>query len=458
MKPLRILILDDEENIRKSLGLFLRMHDFEVETAALPSEALKKLAGAEFHVLITDVRMPEMSGIDLAEKAGRLHPGLAVLVVTAFGNVKDAVRVVKQGAYNYLTKPLDQEELLVVLRRIEERFRMIWEVAALREKLKSESPYEELVGVSAGIREIYSRIEKAARCDFPVLIGGETGTGKELVARAIHHNSPRRKGPLVAVNCGALSETLMESELFGHVKGSFTGAVADRKGKIRAAHGGTLFLDEISTLSPAAQVNLLRVMDERRFTPVGSDSPTEADIRVVAASNEELSAAVEEKRFREDLYYRLNVIRIEVPPLRERKEDIPLLVRHILKELDRPDLNVSSGAMNLLLNHDWPGNIRELENAIKGSLALIDGDTLLLEHFPANLRPSGPAAPADDSGRASFSDRVAIFEKTLIEEQLRKTRGNAARAAREMGIPLRTLRRKMSKYSISARAARKNIS
>ncbi len=446
MTPLRVLLLDDEENIRRSLGLFLKMHGFEVETTARPDEALETLSREEFEVLITDVKMPGMDGLSLAEQAHRLHPGLTILVVTAFANVKDAVRVMKMGAYDYLTKPLDHEELLLILRRVEERHRMIREIEALRKRIPAESPYEELVGASESIRRIYALIDRAAQSDFPALIIGETGTGKELVARAIHRNSSRSGGPLVAVNCGALPETTMESDLFGHVKGSFTGAVADRAGKIRSAHGGTLFLDEISTLSPSAQVNLLRVLDDKTFTPLGSDNPVEADIRVVAASNEDLETVVGQGRFREDLFYRLNVIRIEIPPLRERKEDIPLLVRGILKQLGREELRISSGAMNLLLNHDWPGNIRELENVLKGSLALIDGDKLIFEHLPEKLRPSvSPAAPA---GRGSFTEHVSLFEKGLIEEALNRTGGNIARAAKELAIPLRTLHRKIARYSI----------
>jgi len=456
MKPLNILVLDDEENIRRSLSIFLKLHGYEVETAALPSEAMKKLREKGFQILITDVRMPEMDGIQLTEKVKEQFPDLTILVSTAYGNVRDAVQAMKKGALDYLTKPLDHEELLIILRRIGEHYKLIWELQSLRQRLKTESPYRDLVGNSEAIRGIYGLIDRAARSDYSVLITGETGTGKEIVARAIHHNSNRKTGPMITVNCGALAETMMESELFGHLKGAFTGAVKDRRGKIRSAQGGTLFLDEAGLMSPAAQVKLLRVLDERTFEPLGSDTTITADIRIVAATNEDLSRAVKEGRFREDLYYRLNVIHIDIPPLREHKEDIPVLVRHIFKKLGRKDLNISSGAINLLLRYDWPGNIRELENILKSTLALIDNDIILLEHFPDHLRAAGGVIRPDFTHLSSLKERVALFEKYLIEEKLQQTGGNVTRAAHELDFPLRSLRRKMEKFSIRSRPFKNN--
>ncbi len=451
MKPLRVLVLDDEENIRKSLCSFLRMRGFQAEAAAAPSEAVKKLREEEFQVLITDVRMPEKDGIALTEELSREFPALTILVVTAYSNVRDAVAAMKKGAFDYLTKPLDQEELLLILQRVRERYGLIWEIEDLRRRVNTESPYQDLVGSSEAIRGVYALIERAARSDFSVLITGETGTGKDIVTRAIHHTSPRRDGPLVAVNCGALSETMMESELFGHLKGSFTGAAGDRLGKIRSADGGTLFLDEVDTLSPSAQVRLLRVLDERKFAPVGGDTPVAVDIRVVAATNEDLAAAVAAGRFREDLFYRLNVIQIPIPPLRERKEDIPLLARHIFAKLGREDMKISSGAMNLLLRYDWPGNIRELENAIKSMLALIPGDTLVLEQLPENIRGQLGGGRPFLTPEAPMGEQVELFEKHLIEEKLRQTGGNVTAASRALGFPLRSLRRKMDGYGLRAR-------
>jgi DNA-binding NtrC family response regulator len=450
MRKLKILLLDDEENIRKSLSTFLRLHNYDVETAARPSQALQKIKKRDFQVLITDVRMPEMDGIQLTVKLKEEFPQLAILVMTAYGNIQDAVAVMKKGAFDYLTKPLNQEELLLALERIREHCQLTWEVNSLRQRLKMESPYEDLVGSSRAIRGIYSLIDKAAAGEFSVLITGETGTGKEMVARAIHSNSPRKGGPLVPVNCGALSETIMESELFGHLKGAFTGAISDRAGKIRSADGGTLFLDEVGTLSPAAQVKLLRVLDDRKLEPVGVDKPVRVDIRILAATNEDLGAAVREGKFREDLYYRLKVMVIDLPPLRERKEDIPLLVRHILRKLDRAEVTVSSGAMNLFLRYDWPGNIRELENVLESTLAMIEGKTLLMEHLPDYIRSAGGIGPPDLSRINSLADKLAAFERQLIEEKLYQTAGNVTRAARELNFPLRSLRRKMEKYSLKA--------
>ena len=442
---LKILVLDDEENIRKSLYTFLKMHDYEVETASLPSHAEKMLNSGEFQVLLTDVKMPEINGIQLAEKLREKLPSLTILIMTAYGSVKDAVTAMKRGVYDYLTKPLDQDELLITLQKIAEHHALTTEVRSLRRRLGIESAYEGLVGNSEAMRHIYALIETAAKSCSSVLITGETGTGKDMVVRAIHRNSSRKSGPLVAVSCGALPETLLESELFGHVKGAFTGAISNRAGRIRTANGGTLFLDEIATMSLSAQVRLLRVLEEKEFEPLGSDKTIKVDIRVMAATNENLSKAVEDQRFREDLFYRLNVLHIEMPPLRDHKEDIPLLVRHILKKLEREAMKVSSGAMNLLIRYDWPGNVRELENVIEATLTLVRGDTIVLEHLPRSL------GPRDMETATNFKDKVELFERYLIEEKLWQTRGNVTKAAQELNFPLRTLRRKIEKYSLNVK-------
>ena len=442
MEKLKILVLDDEENTRKSLSTFLRMNGYDVETADRPSRALGILEDGDFQVLLTDVRMPEMDGILLSEKAKEISPNLTILIMTAYGNVKDAVNAMKRGAYDYLTKPLDQDELLIILTKISEHYDLVREVESLRRRLGAESPYTGLVGNSEAMREVYGLMETASKSDSSVLITGETGTGKEIVARTIHRNSARGGAPLVAMSCGALSDALCESELFGHLKGAFTGAINERAGKLRSADGGTLFLDEVATLSPSAQMKLLRVLEERRFEPVGSDRTIEVDIRIIAATNEDLNDAVNEGRFRKDLFYRLDVLQIQLPPLRDHKEDIPLLTRHILGKLGRGGIRVSSGAMNLLLRYNWPGNVRELENALERALASLRGDVLLVEHFPETL------GSRDIEKAANLQAKVALFEKHLLEEKLRETRGNVARVAREMGSPLRTLRRKIARYGI----------
>ena len=449
-KP-KIILLDDEENIRRSLATFLRMNGYAAAAAARPEEALSLLSRGDARILLTDVRMPGEDGLSFAEKVRSLHPEVEILVMTAYGNIRDAVRALKNGCCDYLTKPLDEEELLLVLERIRERDDLVGEVRALRARLRMDSPYDGLVGNSPPMREVYGLIDRAGESDLSVLVLGETGTGKEMVAQAIHHASRRQGGPLVPVNCASLSETIMESELFGHLRGAYTGAVRDRMGKIRSAHGGTLFLDEVSTLSPSAQAKLLRVLDERKCEPVGGDRPVEVDIRVIAATNEDLAAAIRTGKFREDLYYRLNVLHIDLPPLRERKEDIPALAGHFLSRMGRGRIVVSPEAMNALLCYDWPGNIRELENALKSAAHLMEGNRLLPAHLPEAVRPpGGPSAPPIP-GAASLKERLAVFEKFLIEEKLRETGGNVARAARELDFPLRSFRRKLARHSLRAR-------
>jgi DNA-binding NtrC family response regulator len=443
MEKLSLLLLDDDENTRRSLSTFLSMHGYRVKTAASPSEALAELEKGGYHLLLTDVRMPEMNGIALTEKVKELFPDIAVLVMTAYGNVKDAVTAMKGGAFNYLTKPLDQDELLIALRKVAEYSSLVTEVQSLRRSMGVASPYENIIGGSEAMGDVYRFIAKAAANESSVLITGETGSGKEVVARAIHLNGPRRDRPLVALSCGALPETLIESELFGHIKGAFTGAVADRAGRIRTADGGTLFLDEIATLSPSSQIKLLRVLEEKKFEPLGGDATVGVDIRVIAATNEDLSRAVEQGRFRKDLYYRLNVLQVELPPLRTHKEDIPLLARHILQKLGRERVRVSSGAMNLLLGYDWPGNVRELENVIESSVASMQGDLLMMKDLPDAL------GAHEGAEAVRLSDKVGLFEKQIIAEKLKDTRGNIARAARDLGCPLRSFRRKLAHYSIN---------
>ena len=450
MNRLHILLLDDEENTRRSLSTFLMMHGYDVTTAEKASEALERLRNGRFHAVLSDVKMPGMDGITFAEKVKENFPSVTILIMSAFGNVRDAVEAMKKGAYDYMTKPLDHDELLVRLAKIADHYALIEEVKGLRKRLGAESPYAGIVGVSSAMRNVYRFIETAAASDYGVLITGETGTGKDLVARAIHHNSARKTGPFVPVSCGALPETLLESELFGHVRGAFTGAVGERMGKIRSADGGILFLDEVGTLSPSAQVKLLRVIEKKQFEPLGGDHTVTVDIRIIAATNEDLSRAVSEGRFREDLFYRLNVLHMELPPLREHREDIPLLVRHILEKLGRKEVTVSSGAMDILLRYHWPGNVRELENAIETALVRARGDTLLMEYLPPSLGPRRLDAAT------SLRDKMAMFERYLIEEKLIQTEGNVTRAARELAFPLRSLRRKLEKYSINPKDYKKS--
>ena len=398
MKKLKILVVDDEENILKSVSAFLEMSEYEVETASRPSRALKKLEKGGFQVLLTDVRMPEMSGLELAERARERFPDLTLLLMTAFGNIRDAVAAMRKGAFDYLSKPVDGEELLAILEKIAQHRALVTEVKSLRRELRVSSPHPGLVGRSPAMRAVYEFVEKAAGSELSVSITGETGTGKSLISRAIHQGSPRAKGPFVVVNCGALPETLLESELFGHHKGAFTGAFQERKGKILSAHGGTLFLDEVATLSLFAQAKLLQALEEKQFDPLGGDTPVKVDIRVIAVTNEDLGEAVKAGKFRKDLYYRLQVLSLRVPPLRERKEDIPLLVGYFLNRMDRDQLQVTPEAMNYLLGYDWPGNVRELENVLKVAVAGPGNGGLSREDLPRSYgmltRRSGSVSPA----------------------------------------------------------------
>ncbi len=449
MKKLKILVVDDEENILKSVSTFLEMSGHAAAAAAKPSRALKMLEKGEFEVLLTDFRMPEMNGLELGERVGEKFPDVTWLVMTAFGSIKDAVEAMRKGAFDYLTKPVDGEELLAVLEKIAAHRALLDEVRSLRRQLGAVSPYPGLVGRSPAMRAVYEFIAKAAGIDLGVSLAGETGTGKSVVARAIHQQSSRAKGPFVTVNCGALPDTLLESELFGHQKGAFTGAVQERKGKILSADRGTLFLDEVATLSLFAQAKLLQALEEKQFDPLGSDRPVRVDIRVIAATNEDLGRAAAAGKFRRDLYYRLQVLSFRLPPLRERKEDIPLLVGHFLSQVNPGGVRVDPGAMNALLAHDWPGNIRELENVLKGAAAGEGKKTISREDLPETVRGEIRPARLPIANGDSLKEKVGIFEKHLIEEALRRTRGNVTRAARELDFPLRSLKRKLALYRIS---------
>jgi len=451
MSNLKILLVDDEANTLRIVSTFLEMSGYRAETASKPSRALKKLEKGDFQVLLTDFRMPEMTGVELAERAREKCPDLTWLIMTAFGSIKDAVEAIRKGAFDYLTKPVDGEALLAVLEKIAAHRALLDEVKSLRRQLGAVSPYPGLVGRGPAMRAVYDFIAKSAGSDLGVSLTGETGTGKSLVARAIHGGSSRASGPFIVVNCGALPENLLESELFGHRKGAFTGAVEERKGKILSADRGTLFLDEVATLSLSAQAKLLQALEEKQFDPLGGDRPVRADARVIAATNEDLGQVVAAGRFRKDLYYRLQVLSFRLPPLRERKEDIPLLIGHFLRQINPDGLQIVPGAMNALLAHDWPGNVRELENVVKSAAAGPGKEAILREDLPETIR--GECGPSGFSLAAggSLKEKVASLEKHLIEEALSRTGGNVTRAARELDFPLRSLKRKLVLYGVRPR-------
>jgi DNA-binding NtrC family response regulator len=390
-----------------------------------------------------DIKMPGMDGMELQREFQRIEPNMAVIMITAFGSVETAVRTLKQGAFDYVTKPIDPDELSHLIRRALDHRRLAEENVQLRETIDGFVAADDIVGESPPMLKVMELAEHVARTDATVLIRGESGTGKELIARAIHANSARRYAPIVAVNCGGLPETLLESELFGHEKGAFTGAVARRKGRIEMADGGTLFLDEVGSISIKTQVDLLRVLETKDFTRIGGSKSVHVDFRVVCATNEDLEVAVRDGRFREDFYYRINVFTIEAPPLRDRRSDIPLLARHFLarfaRQMDTRISGISPEAMALLEAHDWPGNVRELSNAIERAMVVGRGDEIRAEDLP--LRGPGGAS-------AGEPDSLAEVERRHVDLVLQRTGWNITRAADILGVDRVTVYNKIKKYGL----------
>jgi len=458
----RILVVDDERSMREMLEIFLGREGFGVASCASGSEALRLLEEGSpgkpgvhpFDLLITDINMPGLSGFDLLREARARDPELPVLMITAYGSPDSAVEAMKRGATDYLTKPFRIEEVKARIAGPLERRRLARENLALQRALSPEGGLPGMVGKSAGMRAVFDLVNRLSEMDSTVILTGESGTGKELVARALHARSRRAGGPFVTVNCGALVETLLESELFGHRKGSFTGAVADRKGLFEAATGGTLFLDEVTETSPALQVKLLRAVQEREVVPVGDTRAVKVDARIIAATNRDLGAAVREGRFREDLFYRLNVINIPLPPLRERREDIPPLVDHFLLLLGgrhgRRVTSVSAQAMEKLLGYSFPGNVRELENVLERGMALTQGEVLEEPSLPPEVREAVPAPPPPPPpGQPGNLDALlSAYERSLIEQALARSGGNRTRAAEILGVTFHALRHRLKRLGI----------
>src|SRR5512147_251353 len=386
----RILVVDDEEIVRESLGGWLEKDGYTVAVLPDGASALARLKEERWSILIVDLKMPGIDGLQVLERAKKNQPGLAVVMMTAYATVDTAVAAMKLGAYDYLVKPFDPEELSLMMQKIVAQQALLRENAVLRQALKQEYRFRDLVSKSPAMQAIFDLARTAARSNSTILVLGESGSGKEVLARAVHQESPRAQGPFVAVSCAALTESLLESELFGHEKGAFTGAFARRKGKFEAADGGTLFLDEVGDIGPKLQLDLLRVLEERRFHRIGGNAPVDVDVRIVAATNRDLRKAVQDGRFREDLYYRLNVIPIELPPLRQRREDIPLLVDNFLErlsaEMKKPLEGISAEAMNALLSHEWPGNVRELRNVLERGAVVCTGTIIQLSDLGLPIR------------------------------------------------------------------------
>jgi two-component system response regulator AtoC len=450
-----ILVVDDDKNTRDGLERALR-GSYAVLLAESGERALEILNEKHVSILLADVRMPGMDGLTLMQRALAHNPNLICVLLTAYGNVEMAVEAMKRGAYDFLMKPVNLDHLDLLLKRAVRTSEMESENVNLREQLDAKYGLENIIGNAPAMRRMFEMIQQAAPTQATVLLQGESGTGKELVAHAIHRLSPRSKGPFIAVHCAALSPTLLESELFGHEKGSFTGAVAQRQGRFEMADGGTLFLDEISEVDASVQVKLLRVLEERKFERVGGSDTQEVDIRLIAATNKKLKELVDQGKFREDLFFRLDVIDITVPPLCERLEDVPLLCNHFLKEFNRENgkdvASITPDALRELSTYEWPGNVRELRNTIEKMVVLTRGNKLTAREIPQNIRDAvhasgGVLAVAGSSGAAGS---LADAEKQMIYAALKKHGDNRTKAAVELGISRRTLHRKLREYGDGA--------
>ena len=453
----RILIVDDEANARAALSEILREEGYTTETAADGFKALGKLEEFVPDVVLTDLKMPGLDGIGFMEKAQAALPGATFVVMTAFGTIGSAVEAVKKGAYNYLTKPLDFSVLAVVVERAVERARLLQENSRLREKLRERNPFGHVVATHPSMVALLRLVEQVAPSRASVLILGETGTGKELIAEMIHRESPRAKAPLVRLNCAALSESLLESELFGHEKGSFTGAIGRREGRFEQANGGTIFLDEVSEIPLATQVKLLRVLQERKVKPVGSTAEVPFEARLLAATNKRLEDEVRAGRFREDLFYRLNVITIELPPLRDRRDDIPELAQFFLSRLGeglgKSAHRFSDEAMQVLQRYAWPGNVRQLENIVERAVTLAETAVLGADTLPPALRGEAPAPAAEIDLleiQAGFSleKHLDDAERRLLVAALRRANGVKTRAAELLGLTFRSFRYRLAKHGL----------
>ena len=458
----RILVVDDEKSLVLALKGLLKKEGYEVDVAYSGEEAIAKIEPEAFHLVITDLSLGGKSGMDVLARAREVDPELAVVMITAYGSEKIAVEAMKAGAHDYIPKPFDNDEIRVVVRRVLDTVSLRRDHQLLLKKVQQAWGFDQLIGKSAAMQEIFSMIEKVADTDITVLVRGPSGTGKELVANAIHYRSPRRGRPMVKMNCAALSQELVESELFGHEKGSFTGAVARREGKFEAAAGGTLFLDEVGDMPLETQAKLLRAIQEKEFERVGGNQTIRVDVRIVAATNQDLEAAVRAGTFREDLYYRLKVIELVLPPLAERREDIPLLIdsfsKHAAESFGRPVKGFSPAALRAALAYDWPGNVRELRSAIEQALLLSDGAEIEPGDLPSPGADAGAApfvmpAAAADQPLPTFRDAkdhlVREFERQFLLDALRRNGGNITRAAEAVGMYRQSFQQKMRELEIT---------
>jgi two-component system response regulator PilR (NtrC family) len=450
----RILVVDDEQIIRESLSFILKKEGYSVEEAGNGKDALAKHELNAFDIIITDIEMPEMKGVELLKQIRQRTPQALVVIITAFGSVETAVQALREGAADYILKPINFDDLLYRVKKLCDYHALIIENSLLRQELQRTYDFEQIIGQSMPMKKVFEVIKRVARSEGTVLITGKSGTGKELVARAIHYNSPRREKRFVPINCGAIVDTLFESELFGHKRGSFTGATMDKEGLLKVADGGTVFLDEVSEIPIQLQVKLLRALEQKEITPVGMTDPINIDVRIIAATNRDLRKEVENGKFRDDLYYRLNVVEIDLPSLTERPEDIPVLAQHFLeafkKQMSKPIQGFTNEAMRALLQYQWKGEVRELENVIERSVIFCDEDFIGIDHLPEYMRPAEDISNVS-SGHGSLKDAVKSFERQFIQQTLAAYGQNKEVAAKVLGVSLSSLYRKIEELQIPAR-------
>lgn len=443
-----ILIIDDEKNIREGLAESLSLDGYNPMLAKDGKEGLELISRGDIDLVITDLRMPHVSGEEVLEKVNAQSPGLPVIVLTGHGSIDSAVDAMRNGAYDFLTKPLNLDRLSLIVKRALQNRQLVLQHRALQNELENKQTFESIIGKSAEMQKIFDMLSRVADSKASVLITGESGVGKELIANALHNLSSRKEKPFIKVHCAALSESLLESELFGHEKGAFTGAISRKRGRFELAHGGSIFLDEIGEIDQNVQIKLLRVLQEREFERVGGEETIQVDTRVIAATNKDLLEQIKKQVFREDLYYRLNVVHIHVPPLRERKDDIPLMVTKFIEEFanenNKTILGIEAKARSILYTYDWPGNIRQLRNCIESAVVMCQGDTIQVADLPPTI--------TDNSGGNTIAiplgGRMADAEKTIILENLAFFKGNKSKTADSLGIGRKTIHRKLDEYSL----------
>ncbi len=448
--PAKILVIDDEESMRNFMEIMLSKEGYSVETAGSGPKGLGRVRETDYDLVIADLNMPEMSGIEVLKEVKKSKKDQDLIVMTAFASVDTAIEAMKQGAADYITKPFKIDEIKLTIEKCINSRRLKEENTSLKQQLKLDSSFDRFIGTSDSIVNLKKLAERIAQSDSTVLVRGESGTGKELVARAIHHHSPRRNGPFVSINCAALPETLLESELFGYKKGAFTGAIKDKEGLFQVADGGTFFLDEVGSTSLSIQVKLLRVLEEKKMTPVGGTKEDEVDVRLIAATNADLEEDVKQGRFRTDLFYRLNVIPIVIPPLRERREDIRILVDHFVNKfcskVNMPPKTISEEAMEILIRYPWPGNVRELENTIERAVLLNRSGALGMNDIPEKLIKAEPLPMVSEEDPKTPT--LESIEKAYIHFVMSQNAGKKAKAAKILGIDTSTLYRKLVKYNL----------